>query len=219
MLVQPIKPEEMELWFKRRHYARRMPIVLHAFGLFHEGKLVGVISYGPCPTPQVPEFIFGGQFKDRVMELNRLCVDTDQKNASSYLVGNSLQMLPKPTAVVSYADTRQKHIGYIYQATNFIYTGAVTAHDHEYIIAGKRVHPRSLASMGITAPTEWAKTNNIQTAKAEPKHRYLFLCGSKREKRDMLRALTYPIVPNYPKGDGERYDVGEKVPVQMTMFI
>jgi hypothetical protein len=32
-------------------------------------------------------------------------------------------MLPKPTIVVSYADTAMGHIGYIYQASNFLFTG------------------------------------------------------------------------------------------------
>ena len=29
----------------------------------------------------------------------------------------------KPKIVVSYADTSKGHVGYVYQATNFIYTG------------------------------------------------------------------------------------------------
>ena len=39
------------------------------------------------------------------------------------LVGRSLRLLPKPSVVVSYADTAQGHVGYVYQAANFIYTG------------------------------------------------------------------------------------------------
>ena len=38
-------------------------------------------------------------------------------------VSKCLKLLPRPMIIVSYSDTRQGHNGYIYQATNWIYTG------------------------------------------------------------------------------------------------
>lgn len=218
MKVLPIKNEEAYPWLLYKHYAKRIPIIRFAFGLYENNKLVGIVTYGPTPTPQVQKFMLGLGWENNIVELNRLCVETKTKNAASFLVSNSLKMLPKPMAVVSYADGGQGHIGYIYQATNFIYTGAVTAHDDEYMINGKKTHARSLAARGITNPKEWAKQNNIQIIKAKPKHRYVYFCGNKQQKKLMKSLLTYKIFDKYPKGESKRYDAGGIVQTQQLLF-
>lgn len=218
MIVLPIKTEETYQWFLNRHYAKRIPIIRFAFGLYEHEELVGVISYGPTPTPQVQKHMLGAGWENNIVELNRLCIETKTKNAASYLVGKSLQMLPKPMAVISYADGGQGHVGYIYQATNFLYTGAVTAHDDEYLINGKKTHARTLSSRGITNPKQWAKENNIQIVKAKPKHRYIYFCGNKKQKKQMKELLNYKIIDNYPKGDTKRYDASGFVQKQQLLF-
>lgn len=115
---------------------------------------------------------------------------------------------PKPCAVVSYADSEQSHCGFIYQATNWTYTGAVVAHESVYIVDGKRTHSMTLYDKGITAPKEWARENNVQIVKPHPKHRYFYFCGSKHQKKTMLSKLKYPIVNEYPKMNPNRYDDG-----------
>ena len=218
MKVLPIKNEEAEPWLLYKHYAKRVPIIRFAFGLYENDELVGVVTYGPTPTPQVQKYMLGSGWENNIVELNRLCIDSKTKNAASYLVANSLKMLPKPMAVISYADGGQGHIGYIYQATNFIYTGAVTAHDDEYMVNGKKTHARSLSSRGITSPKEWAKENNIEIIKAKPKHRYIYFCGNKSQKNKMISLLTYKVIKEYPKGKSERYDAGGQVQIQQLLF-
>lgn len=218
MKILPIKTEETYPWLLHKHYAKRMPLIKYAFGLYENESLVGVVTYGPTPTPQVPKFMLGKGWEDKILELNRLCIETKSKNAASFLVGKSLSMLPKPLAIISYADGGQGHIGYVYQATNFIYTGAVTAHDDEYIINGKKTHARTLSSKGITNPKEYAKKNNIEIVKAKPKHRYVYFCGNKKQKQIMLSLLTYPVIHQYPKGETKRYDAGGNVATQSLLF-
>lgn len=70
----------------------------------------------------------------------------------------------------------------------------------------------SLRDKGITNPKQWAKDNGIETVKPEPKHRYFFLNGGRREVREMRSALKYPEAP-YPKMDQRRYDAGGYVPM------
>jgi hypothetical protein len=218
MKVMPIKTEETKPWLLEKHYAKRMPLIKYAFGIYENNILVGVVTYGPTPTPQVPKFMLGKGWEDKILELNRLCIETKTKNAASFLVGKSLKMLPKPLAIISYADGGQGHIGYIYQATNFIYTGAVTAHDDEYMINGKKTHARTLSSKGITNPKQYAKENNIEIIKAKPKHRYIYFCGNKKQKQQMLSLLTYPVINEYPKGETKRYDAGGNVSTQSLLF-
>jgi hypothetical protein len=138
-------------------------------------------------------------------------VQTKTKNAASFLVGNSLKQLDRPSAVVSYADMEMSHCGIVYQATNWIYTGATKSHDHAYIVDGVRVHPMTLRDKGITNPKQWAKENGIETVKPMEKHRYFFLNADKYKKRNMLSNLSYPVIPAYPKCEKSRYDDGEEI--------
>lgn len=190
----------------QKHYSRRACIYWAGFGLVEDGLIQGVCVYGQ-PSPPISRHSFKDR-KFRLYELSRLVVQTKTKNAASFLVGRSLQMLSAPCAVVSYADEQAGHCGIVYQATNWIYTGKTVSHDHLYIVDGQKLHPMSLRDRGITNPKEWARENNIQTIKPEPKHRYFFICGSKTEKRNMLKSLNYPVINEYPKREKTMYDDG-----------
>lgn len=214
MRVLPIKKEEAAIWCKKRHYARRIPPMKHAYGLYDGKWLVGIITYGPTPTPAVQQNICGGGWAENVLELNRLCVDSDRRNAASILVGRSLRLLPRPKIIVSYADTKHGHVGYIYQATNFLYTGMVTAHDDEYWVNGVKIHARTLTARGISAPKEWARRNGIQIDRAQPKHRYVYFVGSRQQIKAMKKDLKYEVLSEYPKGDTRQYDMGDMVATQ-----
>lgn len=195
-----------------KHYSRKAPIFWAGFALVENGMVTGVCVYGQ-PSPSIQRHAFSER-NFRLFELVRLVVQSKTKNASSFLVANSLKMLePKPCAVISYADTEMGHSGYIYQATNWLYTGATVSHDHLYLVDGKRLHPMTLRDMGITNPKEWAKTNGIKTVKPMPKHRYFQLVGSKSDKKRMLQRLRYPVIKAYPKGGGLRYDDGAEIEV------
>lgn len=135
----------------------------------------------------------GKENSGRVLELNRLVIDPEHNgsNNASYLVGQSLKMLPQGTFVVSYADTAWGHVGYVYQATNFIYTGATKERKEIFVPGGK--HSRHYDK------------HNIRYRKRSSKHRYVYLVGSKKDRREMRRQLRYK-QENYPKGKSLRYD-------------
>jgi hypothetical protein len=218
MRVLGIKPEEAHPWLLHKHYARRIPMIIYAFGLYDDTQLIGVVTFGLPPSAPLCRGICGQQWANNVLELNRLCLADNKKNQSSFLVAGAMRLLPKPSIVVSYADDAQGHVGYVYQATNFLYTGAVKAHDDEYMVYGKKTHARTLTGRGITNPKEWAKENNVEIVKAKPKHRYVYFVGNKHQKKQMLNALNYPQMP-YPKGDTKRYDAGSNVETQTLLFI
>ncbi len=207
MQVIKLSKQQCELFVTKKHYSKRASIFWAGFGLVEDGLVTGVVVYGQ-PSPPIQKHAF----KDRdfkLYELSRLVVQSKTRNAASYLVANSLNMLEKPCAVVSYADTEWGHSGIVYQATNFLYTGSTVSHDHLYLVDGVRTHPMTLRDKGITNPKEWAKLNNIETVKPKPKHRYFYLCGNKYQKKSMLSKLTYPVVSKYPKSDKTTYDDGE----------
>lgn len=122
--------------FLNIHYARRWPSISYAFGLYHEDELCGIVSYGSPPSSTLKRGITGEDYKADILELNRLCLLNNKKNEASILVGRSLAMLPKDKIIVSFADISQGHVGYVYQATNFIYCG-LSAKRTDWKVRGK----------------------------------------------------------------------------------
>lgn len=147
--VKSIKKELCKEWLLYKHYAKRIPSISYSFGLYCKEidfeNLVGVMTFGMPPSSTLAESICGKNYKDIVLELNRLVVnDNLEKNALSYFVSSSIKKLPKPKIIVSFSDNNMYHNGYIYQATNFIYTGQ-TANESMYIDKeGKEFHFRNL---------------------------------------------------------------------------
>jgi hypothetical protein len=211
MRVARIDKATASRWITQKHYRRTLGIFWEAFALIDNYKIEGVVCYGQ-PSPPIQKH----SFKDRdfrLYELTRLVVQTPAKNAASFLIANSLKQLrERPSAVISYADGAVNHCGIVYQATNWLYTGAVKAHDKFYVVGGEKLHPMTVRDrFKVSNPTAWAKANNIEMVRPEPKHRYFYLNGSKTDKKKMREQLKYNIVPNYPKTEKSMYDAGPDI--------
>ena len=139
--VRSIDTEQTKEWFLYKHYAHRMPSISYSFGLFNESNvLVGVCSFGM--PPNYIEMKAWEPFD--LLELNRLVVnDGLEKNVLSYFVSKCLSLLPTPKVIISYSDFRAGHHGYIYQATNWVYTGVGGEGQKIYIMKdGSEKHQR-----------------------------------------------------------------------------
>ena len=217
MKVLPIKNEEAYPWLLEKHYAKRIPQIMYAFGLYKDNELIGVVTYGIPASPPLCIGICGKEYAEKVLELNRLCLMENNRNESSFLVSNSIKMLPKPTIVVSYADTAQGHVGYIYQATNFIYTG-LSANRVDWTIKGQEHKHSKTISDGMTLEAIKEKYgDDFYYTERSRKLRYIFFHGSKMDKKIMASKLKYEVLP-YPKGDSSRYDSGGSVKTQGLLF-
>ena len=203
MKVLPIKPFEVEPWLLQKHYAKRMCPISHAFGLYINEQLEGIVTYGMPASPNLCMGVCGIENKDIVLELNRLCLNDGINNGASFLISKSLKMLPKPTIVVSYADTVMNHVGYIYQASNFLFTG--TTKERTDMAGEDGKHSRH--SLG----------NSKNRINRSAKHRYIYFVGNKSQKNNLRQKLNYKIEP-YPKGESSRYDSGQQVEVQQLLF-
>ena len=195
-VVKPITYQQAKALIIPNHYSHRMPTaVKHSYGLFEGGLMVGAITFGRPSSPQVARSAVKENLRSFVLELSRLVITVSTPNAASKLIGLSLRLLPRPFIVVSFADKSQSHVGYVYQATNFFFAGESRPHDSEYIIDGKRVHPRTLAARGITSPRQWAREHGIQFVPIEPKYRYLFYRGIQPSE------ILWSLSRKYPKGN------------------
>jgi len=143
--VFSIKKELCYDWLLNKHYAKRVPNIIYSFGLFQNNILNGVITYGMSPSSTLAISVCGDKYKNIVLELNRLVVNEGlDKNALSFFVSQSINKIPKPKIIVSFSDNNMSHNGYIYQATNFIYTG-LTLNCYMFINKeGKEFHFRNL---------------------------------------------------------------------------
>ena len=217
--VLPINTFETEPWLLEKHYAKRMPSISYAFGAYLDDQLVGVVTYGTSASSTLRQGVCGKKWEENVIELNRLVVDNDRNNIASELVGKSMQMLPKPCIVVSYADTEQGHVGYVYQATNFIYTGLSSKFKDPRVKGLEHLHHTTFAhGMTNAEVIEKYGEENVYFIERARKHRYVFFAGSKTHKQQLRRELTYPVLP-YPKGESKRYDAGGKVKTQQLLFV
>jgi hypothetical protein len=203
MKVLPIKNEEAYPWILSKHYAKRLPSISFAFGLYEENLLKGIITYGMPASPSLCVGVCGEEYKHLVIELNRLCLLDNKKNQASYLIANSIKLLPNPKIIVSYADTGMNHTGYIYQATNFLFTG--TTKERTDMASENGKHSRH--SLG----------NPEIRVHRSSKHRYIYFHGTKKEKKLLREKLKYEVL-DYLKTPTEKYDAGGSVATQELLF-
>ena len=97
--------------------------------------------------------------------------------------------------LVSYADPAQGHLGTIYQATGWVYTGLSQAAPLYDIEDGRHYHSRSLShSFGSHGLTHFQRHGiGVKLVPQEAKHRYVYFLDPTWRAR--LRAPGFP----YPK--------------------
>ena len=198
-------------WLLNKHYAKRIPPISYAFGLYNnENILQGICTYGKPASNALCIGICGEEHSSLVYELNRLCVmDGLSKNSLSYFLSKCLKMIKKNMIAVSYADTSQNHVGYIYQATNWIYTGLSAKRTERFDPENPNKHSKT-----VTETMDYYKLSVRDRAR---KHRYIKFLGSKGFKKLMISSLKYKILA-YPKGDNKRYDASYEPKVQGKLF-
>lgn len=193
----------------KMHYAKRMPSVSIAFGLFKKenDEMIGVCTFGGTANYCLNNIIDGYP----TLELNRLCLEegVNEKNILSFFVSSCLKLLDGPLILVSYADSAMSHCGYIYQATNWMYTGLSNCVP-EFEKNGRTYHARTFTSKYGTAARDFVTGLGYNLVQTKPKHRYLYFIGSKSQIKDMKEKLKqkpgWEEQP-YPKNENIRYDV------------
>ena len=203
MQVLAITRSDCEPFIIGIHYAKRWPSISYAYGLFSNNELIGVVTYGTPPSAPLKRGIAGDEYKNDILELNRLCLKYNNKNEASILVGKSLKMIPKNKIVVSFADIEQGHQGVVYQATNFHYCG-LSAKRTDWKVKGKEhLHGQTIADefRGVKNRAQAMRDKYGDDFYLKPrsrKHRYIYIVGSRKYKRDALGSIKYQI-KKYPK--------------------
>lgn len=194
------------------HYSRKCPGARFAYGL-HETEngglcdlktLVGCVIFSIPASYTLCRGVCGIEFSKNVIELSRLVITTSTKNAASFCIGRALRLLPD-SVVVSYADCNSHigHVGYVYQATNWLYTGQGSAEpiwetkDGTVVSYTRRHIDTKAAKLGL-------KVSDLVKRKQVGKHRYVCFAGARKFRIAAKKAMRYE-VKKYPKGSTTRH--------------
>jgi len=202
MVVGPASRSDVNEFAQRWHYTATGGNMLWNYGLWDGYSLVGVVSYN-LPTMPACSAFFGQENWEWVVHMGRLvCAEDAPRNTESRLISGSLRLLkqdrPIARACVTYAAVSVGHIGYVYQATNALYLG--TTQPDRYLIDNKGIRrsPRSRPDGSGASESELYREMGWTLHKELGKHRYVYLLGSKTERKEALKLLKFPVLP-YPK--------------------
>ena len=196
--VKPIDNATAQQVVVTYHYLHRKAPCSQAFGLFDDaGELRGVVMYGTPSSSSLRAGIAGKEHANNVVELTRLWIDdSTPKNSESYLIGNSIKHCGKEI-VVSFADTSQNHLGIVYQATNWIYTG-LSAKRTDWQVQGIDKHGHTWADKYTAVEMRELFGDKFTLVPRSRKHRYIYLNAKGKRRKELLALLRYEQQP-YPK--------------------
>lgn len=176
------------------HYSKSVPNVGLGFSVFNEkNEWCGCICYGIGATNNIASPY--GLKQGQVIELLRMALNGKQQSTTKALA-ISMRLVakknPNVKLIVSYADSEQGHIGTIYQATNWIYTGFSV--DTNLIVNGKREHRRTLGSRFGTCSSEKIKLMGykVEILKTKPKWKYIYPIDKTLVPLCQLLSKPYP---------------------------
>jgi len=196
--IKTISYQEAKEFLLPRHYSGRMPSVSYAFGWYIDGDIVAVCTFGKPASNSLCVGICGKEWSPNVYELNRLCrIDELEENISQFVSACLRRLKSEDLIVVSYADSSMGHHGYVYQASNFLYTGETKRRTDKWTPGGK--HSRHYSN------DEQGKFRKVRSAK----HRYVYFCTKNRYMKKKWKELLSYEIQDYPKGENEMYQLGE----------
>ena len=197
LLVQPVPIVLTKQLLEREHYLHSFPgSTKLAFGVFWGARLLGALTLGAGPANVYS--LVGGVTPDHCLTLSRLWLSDElPHNSESRFIGIVTRALKRNTSLrflVSYADPAQGHLGTIYQATGWVYTGLSQATPLYDIGDGRHYHSRSLShSFGSHGVAHFQSRGiEVNLVPQEAKHRYLYFLDPAWRARLRVPALPYP---------------------------
>ena len=128
------------------HYAKTVPVTNISYSVFNNNnEWCGVICYGLGANFALGKAygVVSGQF----LELTRMALNGKQESTSKAMA-ISIKLLkkhkPLVKVLISYADKGQDHLGIIYQATNWLYTGLSAKRTERYDVNNPQKHSKTV---------------------------------------------------------------------------
>lgn len=204
--IEPRIAQEISI---KNHYLHRRAPCMEAFGLIDSEQsdaIVGVVLYGVSASSTLLKGVCGPDEAKNVYELTRLWLSDDlPRNCESFLISASVKMVQREI-VVSFADSTANHVGYVYQASNWLYTGLSTKFKDPKLRGSEHLHHTGWAHGMTNAQIIEKYGDQVYFVERPRKHRYVYfnLTRYKRpkdraaRKAELMSKLRYKILP-YPK--------------------
>ena len=196
--VTPISLGIAKRVLTKNHYLHSLPGGTQlAFGFFIGSRLMGALTIG-CGHSQAYRLVKSAGPDDCAVLTRLWLSDELPANSESRVIGIVLRALRKNTGLkflLSYADPSQGHVGTIYQAIGWIYTGESDAVPLYCLGEDAPRHSRSFSHVfGTRSKKHFERLGvELKTVPQGAKHRYIYFLNP--TWKDRLKA---PILP-YPK--------------------
>jgi hypothetical protein len=179
------------------HYLHSLPGgTCLAFGVFLGNRLLGALTLGVGPL-NAYSLVDGARPEDCLVLTRLWLSDELPSNSESRVLGVVLRSLRRHTRVkflVSYADPAQGHLGFIYQASNWLYAGRSQATPLYDLGDGRARHSRSLSHAYGTHSVEHFARHGVpvKLVPQAAKHRYVHFLDPGWRRRLAVPVLPYP---------------------------
>jgi hypothetical protein len=235
--VEPIGEPAAQAYVVDHHYSASYNRGNHRYGLLESGRLVGVaVLANPMQSAVLTNVLPDLEPYVESLELSRFVLaDSVPANGESWFLARCFEQAAGDgvRGVVSFADPVPRrvagrlifpgHVGWIYQASNALYTGRSTARTHVLLPDGRLISPRTLQKLragerghdsaerqlvGLGArplrlgerPASWLAEALDQVGAVRLRHRgchrYVFRLGGRSQRR---RIRVTPPLLLYPK--------------------
>lgn len=184
------------------HYSRTLPTdPLFRLGVWEDGRFIGAVVFSRGNTQRLGSPYGAGM--SETCELSRVALD-EHETPTTQILAEALRVLkernPGLRLIVSFADPNVGHLGVIYQAGGWIYSGR-SGSDYKVIDrAGREWHSRQVSPSGWKVQygklRKVARPQDGRVVRLLGKFRYLMHLD--RAMRRRLRPFALP----YPRGLG-----------------
>ena len=215
--VKEISKEDALFMIQKYHYSNTLPKLNKCFvGFYLDNRLVGVVTLGWGTRPRhTIKRIFPSLDTKDYFEIGRMCMTDDMpRNSESQMLSQLIKWLktnyPQIKILFTWADGMLGKVGYVYQASNFIYAGYSIG--EMYMKDGVKMHVRQMKSILLpkgmkdnritVRPTkEQMKKFNIQHFKGKQYRYLMFICDKKEKKRLLSECLIDMNLPRPKEND------------------
>ncbi|MBW2005556.1 MAG: hypothetical protein JRI72_13330 [Deltaproteobacteria bacterium] len=205
--MREIEWQEAKTFILNYEWLGNMGTSKYCYGLLFGNQLAAVVCYGPLVAPSQYSKLFDKDISRGLLQICRgASIFWAPKWAPSKLISSSLKMLKNRLGselilVMAYANPEAGEIGTIYQACNAYYLGETSpGGGKRYIINGHSYDPRKVyKKFGSRKKEHLLKVDkNYSKEEINPKHRYLFIRGSSKKRKEILNQVR-DLIKAYPK--------------------
>lgn len=201
------------------HYSNTLPRNnKHFLGFFLDDTLVGVITlgYGTRPRHTIQR-IFPSLNTCDYYEIGRMCMTENMpRNSESQMLSACIKWIkqnePDIKVLFTWADGMLGKCGYVYQASNFIYTGY--SKGEMYVKDGVKMHVRGMkhflspndSRITVRPTLEQMREYNIQHFKGK-QYGYIYFTCDKKTKNNLIDECAIDLCQPPPKDSDLKWKV------------